>query len=76
MFAVKNLREIVETELQRWPHVTYEIDICRRHTRVIFYFNEQKRFVVFAKTASDWRASKNQVRDMRKELRNLGAICA
>lgn len=63
-----------ERELSNWPGVEYQFDERRRkHNRLILFFNEQSRFVVYAKTASDCRAFMNQIAELRRACRVMGA---
>lgn len=64
----------LERELINWPGVEYQFDECRRkHNRLNLFFEGRKRFVVYAKTASDHRAFMNQIAELRRACRALGA---
>ena len=42
------------------------------HVRVSIRYNGQTRFVTLSLSASDKRAAQNQIRDVKRELRNMG----
>ena len=61
-------------ELSNWPGVEYDFDEGRRkHNRLNLFYNGQRRFVVYAKTASDYRAFMNQIAEVRRACRAMGA---
>ena len=70
----KYIIQEVEREIKRWSGVTgYWIDRAKKHPRIYLETLKGTRFVVFALTASDRLVAKNIARDIRKELRALGA---
>lgn len=42
------------------------------HVRVSIRYNGKSRFVTLSLSASDKRAAQNQIRDVKRELRNMG----
>lgn len=61
-------------ELQNWEGVKFHFDEARRkHNRVTLTYNGLRRFVVYSKTASDYRAVMNQISDLRRICRSMGA---
>ena len=67
-------RNELAKELQNWNGVQFSFDELRRkHNRVTISFNGLQRFVVYSKTASDYRALMNQISDLRRACRSMGA---
>jgi hypothetical protein len=61
-------------ELDRWHGVTgHRFEHGGKHTRLVVETPRGSRFVTMSLTASDFRATKNKVSDLRKVLRELGA---
>lgn len=66
-------RELMR-ELGRWRGVIgHRIEQGGKHTRLVVETAKGRRFVTMSLTASDHRAIKNKVRDLRHALRDLGA---
>lgn len=66
--------EAVRSELPHYPGV--EMDATDRggnHRRVVFRHGGLSRFLVIPRTASDWRAPKNAVRELRRAMEEIGA---
>jgi hypothetical protein len=63
----------VEAELAHYPGVEMEFHNRGKHDRIVFHRGEASRFLTVPKTASDWRAGNNALRDFRKTMRELGA---
>jgi len=70
---VKGLRLILDRELSSWVGVTYEIEIGRTHDKIRLLHGDERQFVVVSKTASDYRADKNRIKDVRHTLASMGA---
>ncbi|HRO04367.1 MAG TPA: hypothetical protein PLS69_12260 [Terricaulis sp.] len=61
-------------ELERWPGVDVRFEKSRKHQKAFFAFAGAERFVVFPTSGSDsLRGTENFLRDVRAELRALGA---
>lgn len=61
-------------ELEQWDGVTdHRFEMGGKHQRLIVETARGRRFVTLSLTASDFRATKNKVSDLRKVLRDLGA---
>lgn len=61
-------------ELEKWDGVTdHRFEYGGKHQRLIVETASGSRFVTLSLTASDFRATKNKVSDLRKVLRELGA---
>lgn len=65
--------DYIETELAHWPDIDYQIERPGKHHRVILKFAGKQRFVPFTLTNTDYRAKRNKVKDVRRELHYLGA---
>lgn len=66
-------RELMR-ELSRWRGVIgHRVEHGGKHTRLVVETAKGSRFVTMSLTASDHRAMKNKVRDLRHALRDLGA---
>lgn len=62
------------TELDRWDGVVgHRFEMGGKHQRLVVETKRGSRFVTMSLTASDFRATKNKVSDLRKVLRDLGA---
>lgn len=61
-------------ELEQWDGVTdHRFEMGGKHQKLIVETASGSRFVTLSLTASDFRATKNKVSDLRKVLRELGA---
>lgn len=61
-------------ELEQWNGVTgHSFERGSKHSRLIVETARGSRFLTLSLTASDFRATKNKVSDLRKVLRGLGA---
>jgi hypothetical protein len=61
-------------ELSKWDGVAgHRFEIGGKHQRLVVETDRGSRFVTLSLTASDFRATKNKVSDLRKVLRALGA---
>lgn len=63
--------EEVRKELGRLG-AQYEIEVTSKHTKLYLEHDGQKRMVVMSLSPSDGRATKNQIRDIRKALSSMG----
>ena len=60
-------------ELEQYPGVTATFEKRGKHPAMNLHYRGRRRFVMIPLTPGDnGRGSRNTVRDMRKELRNLG----
>lgn len=61
-------------ELEKWDGVIgHRLEYGGKHQRLVVETEKGSRFVTMSLTASDHRATKNKVSDLRKVLRELGA---
>ena len=61
-------------ELDKWHGVLgHRFEYGGKHQRLVVETESGSRFVTLSLTASDHRATKNKVSDLRKVLRELGA---
>lgn len=64
----------INRELSNWPGVKYDFDEGRKkHNRLNLSYNGQDMFVVYSKSASDHRAFTNQIAEVRRACRAMGA---
>jgi len=63
----------VTTELRHYPGVEHEIHEGGKHKRMVFHRGGVSRFLTVPRSASDWRASQNALRDFKKTMNELGA---
>lgn len=69
----KHHRPFLE-ELINWEGVDYYFDTSsRKHDRLVVSFEGSSRFLVCSRTPSDRRAVLNQISDLRRICRSLGA---
>jgi hypothetical protein len=65
----------VESELARWPGVTYRREQRGKHNALVLSYRGATRFVIYAATPGDTRrGALNHLADVRAELRVLGAV--
>ena len=61
-------------ELEKWNGlIGHRFEHGGKHQRLVIETETGSRFVTLSLTASDFRATKNKVSDLRKVLRELGA---
>jgi hypothetical protein len=61
-------------ELDRWQGITgHRFEHGGKHPRLVVETERGSRFITMSLTASDGRAIKNKIGDLRKVLRELGA---
>jgi hypothetical protein len=48
------------------------VHVRSSHVKVSLRYNGKSRFVMLSLSASDKRAAQNQIRDVKRELRNMG----
>jgi hypothetical protein len=68
---MKGNRREIEREVARFPGVRIEFEEGGRHIRAKVSFREGSRIVTISSTASDHRALKNQIGDVRRAIREL-----
>jgi hypothetical protein len=68
---VKGNRREIEREVARFPGVRVTFEDRSRHTLVRVTFRDGSRLVTISSTASDHRALKNQIGDVRRAIREL-----
>jgi hypothetical protein len=73
-------REVLEDELRDWPDVFWEIEAGGKHDKVVLYVGMNRRFYPISKGATagrgSSRATMNMRSDLRKLLREMGAVPA
>jgi hypothetical protein len=70
----RRIRKELEKELGRWSGITgHSFKQIGKHPRLVINTADDSRFVTMSLTASDHRATKNKIGDLRKVLRELGA---
>lgn len=70
----RHTKEELIRELGRWSGITgHRFEQTRKHVRLVVNTANASRFVTMSLTASDHRATKNKIGDLRKVLRELGA---
>lgn len=61
-------------ELEAWQGVTgHSFVVGKKHRKLIVETKAGSKFVTFSASASDRRAVQNQIKDLRKVLKELGA---
>jgi len=64
----------VETELQRWPGVTWRREVRGKHYALVLTFGGVSRFVIYPTSPGDTvRGPLNHLSNVRQELRAMGA---
>lgn len=70
----RNTQKALLAELDKWSGVIgRRFEHGGKHQRLVIETETGSRFVTLSLTASDFRATKNKVSDLRKVLRALGA---
>lgn len=70
----RRVRKELEKELDRWTGITgHHFEHTGKHPRLVVNTANASRFITMSLTASDVRATKNKIGDLRKVLRELGA---
>lgn len=64
----------VETEIERWPGVTFRREVRAKHFALVLTFNGASKFLIYPATGSDRRGVLNHLTDLRAALRELGAV--
>ena len=73
MTTVREYHVAFEREIRHWPHAEIAYSSSRRHQNLIIKYDGRQIERPFATSSSDYRASKNAVADMRRNLRSLEA---
>jgi hypothetical protein len=68
---VRGNRREIEREVARFPGVRVTFEEGGRHIRAKVTFREGSRIVTISSTASDCRALRNQIADVRRAIREL-----
>lgn len=66
-----NIPNHLAAELANHPGVTARMEHGRKHHRLFLMIGGRSRFVTLSASASDWRAQRNQIGDMRRVIREL-----
>lgn len=69
----KGERCLIEREVERWPGVSVRFERGSKHVRARLFYSDRERFVVIAANSGDKRGVLNAMRDVKRELRTLGA---
>jgi hypothetical protein len=67
-------RRAIQHEVSSWVGASVFFTERRKHSAASLVFQEQARMVVVARSASDTRALRNVISEVRRALRALGAI--
>lgn len=70
--ASSAVEQVVKSELEHYPGVELELKDGRKHDKAVFHFQNRSRFLTLPKSPSDWRATENIRRDLKKTLEELG----
>lgn len=66
--------ELMERELARWAGVRYEVENTRPHPKMRLEYGDKRRFIPFSSTRVDRRGMLNKVTELRRMLREMGAV--
>lgn len=66
----KEMTDAIDKEIEG-TGVTYTFEPSSKHIKVRLSYNSKERLVVMSSTASDYRALKNKVRDVRHAVHAL-----
>jgi len=70
----EDIADAIRAEIRQWSGVSVEIEEPKRgHPRAVLSFKDASRFVIFPGTGDSERANEMTIKDVRKELRALGA---
>lgn len=72
--AKRSHRQAVVAEAACWPGVTVSFEDRSKHAVALLQYEGRERLLFMSKTPSDWRSCLNNIADMRRELRSLGAV--
>jgi hypothetical protein len=75
MSSFRQLEQMIEAELERYPGVSWHLETRDRskHKRIVLEFNGQSRFVVIPNSPGCARGLRNKIGDIRRELNRMGA---
>lgn len=65
--------ELLQSELTRWPGVTYWVEPGKTHPKLHVCYAERERKLPFSSTKVDPRGLLNKVTELRRLLNTLGA---
>jgi len=68
----REIYNLLDAELARYPDVTYEIAQGRTHIKVWLCRDNRRSLITMSSSVSDYRAILNQRKDVRRTLRHLG----
>lgn len=73
--SYREYAEAISREVEKHPGVAVEFSSRSKHKQAILTFEGRSRFVMLPSSpGKSHRGINNQLRDVRRELRNLGAI--
>ena len=72
----REYQAFAEREMGHWPGVTFHVDACGRssHEKLVLNYQTHSRFLVRPRTPSDRRGPIKHTCDIRRALREMGAI--
>jgi hypothetical protein len=72
--TVREYQDTIEREFRHWPNAKFEFSRNRRHQKLVVRFNCKVSVIIFPTSGSDWRGIPNAVSEVRRKLRDMGAI--
>jgi hypothetical protein len=70
---MREQQKMLETELSKWTGFSWNIQHGGRHTKIVLHRGEQRRACPFSLTPVPYRALLNNVTQLRRALREIGA---
>jgi hypothetical protein len=64
-------RRAIEREVARHAGVSIRFEHSGHHFRAVLAYAGRTRFVIMSESSSDHRATRNQISDVRREIRRL-----
>lgn len=74
MRAYNTILDEAEREVAKYPGASVRMDCAKKHRVLIIRYGGQTRKVFTSVSPSDHRALRNVVADVRRALRDLGAL--
>jgi hypothetical protein len=65
---------MIEVELSKWTGFEWEYDECGKHPKVVVRRGDQRRICPFSKTKVGGRGMLNNVMNLKRVLREVGAV--
>lgn len=70
---MREQQKMLETELSKWTGFSWAIEHGGKHSKVVLHRGEQRRSCPFSLTPVAHRALLNNVTQLRRALREIGA---